>query len=288
MPPTLPNLKEVQCLSPLGLHRYAYAEWGDPRNRKVMICVHGLTRSGRDFDRLAQAFCDEYRVICPDVVGRGRSDWLAAPTHYHVPQYIADCVTLVAQLGAETIDWVGTSMGGLIGMGYASLAGCPIRKLVLNDIGPVLQRPAVARIAEFVGKPHHFATFAEGEQYVRTVAATFGPHSDEEWRMLAGNVLLPDGSGFKLHYDPGIAMLFRALVDMTPVGKDIVSWAEYDRIRCPTLAMRGQLSDLLSTDVHAEMATRGPKAQLAVIPGVGHAPTLMHDDQISIIRAFLA
>lgn len=282
-----PTLKEVQCLSPVGLHRYAYAEWGDPRNPHVVVCVHGLTRSGRDFDPLAKALSDQYRVVCPDVVGRGRSSWLLSPMHYHVPQYVADSVTLVSHLGAETLDWVGTSMGGLIGMGYASLPGCPIRKLVLNDIGPVLSRAAVARIAEYVGKPHHFATFEEGERYVRMVAATFGPHSDKEWRFLAGNVLVEERGGYKLHYDPGIAHLFRSLLDVTPAGQDIVSWAEYDRITCPTLAIRGELSDLLSADTHAEMARRGPLAQLAVIHGIGHAPTLMHEDQIAIIRAFL-
>ena len=282
-----PRLEEVQCISPLGLHRFAYAEWGDPKNPRVLVCAHGLTRSGRDFDPLARALCDEYRVVCPDVVGRGRSDWFANASHYHVPQYVADSVTLLARLDAEVVDWVGTSMGGLIGMGLASLKGSPIRKLVLNDIGPVLLRAAVARIADYVGKLQHFATFDDGVTYVRTVAATFGTHTDEEWRMLAGNVLVPDGSGFKLHYDPGIAMLFRTLVDNTPVHQNIVSWNEYDRVTCPTLAIRGETSDLLSPEVHMQMATRGPRATLATVRGVGHAPSLIAEDQIALVRDFL-
>ena len=265
----------------------AFVEWGDKENPRVLICVHGLTRSGRDFDVLARALAPDYRVVCPDIAGRGRSAWLADPTCYVVPQYIADCLLLIDRLGARDVHWVGTSMGGLIGMGIASLPEQRITRLVLNDIGPVLEHAAVARIAAYVGAPVRFATFEAGVDYVRTVNGTFGEHTDAEWAMLAESVLVQDADAWRYSCDPAVALPFRALAESIPVGGAVSSWPLYDAISCRTLALRGESSDLLSPAVHAEMGTRGPRAQLAVLAGCGHAPTLMHADQISVVRDFL-
>ncbi len=263
----------------------AYRQWGDPANPRVLVCVHGLTRSARDLDTLAQHLCTDYRVICPDVVGRGDSDWLRDPQYYAVPQYVADMVTLLARLQAETVHWFGTSMGGLIGMGLASLPESPIRKLVLNDVGPVLDGTALKRIAEFVGTQMTFDSFAHAEQTVRAVSAPFGPHSDAQWRQLTESVVRQKNGQWMFHYDPAIGLNARAQAASTPDTLEF--WWGYDPITCPVLAVRGELSDLLSRDTHRDMGQRGPKAQLVEIPGVGHAPTFMHDDQIRLVRDFL-
>jgi len=281
-----PRLRDVQCSHPGGLHRMAYAEWGDPNNPKVVVCVHGLSRVGRDFDAFARAMQDHYRVVCPDVVGRGRSDWLADPMQYQLPYYIADMVTLVARLDVATVHWFGTSMGGLIGMGLASVKGSPITRLITNDIGPVVTAASLNRIREYFGKPVRFADMDEAEQYVRKFAAPFGPHSDAEWRFLTEVVVRRDGDAWALHYDPKIAIPFGPSTDNSS-GADVPLWAIYDNIVCPTLAVRGELSDLLTAEVHQEMAKRGPHAELVTIAGVGHAPTFMHADQIAIAREFL-
>lgn len=282
--------KYVQCLSPAGFHRMAYVEWGDPANPRVLVCVHGLTRCGRDFDTLAQAFADRYRVICPDVVGRGMSDWLRDPRHYAIPQYAQDMTTLLARLDVETVDWLGTSMGGMIGMALAaqphpSLG--PIRRLILNDVGPVLAAGALKRIGEYLATPPTFASLDEAEHHIRTVAAPFGQLSDAQWRHLTENVVKSDTDGrLILRYDPGIAAPFAA-VAAAGEGRDIELWPLYDAIRCPTLVIRGEHSDLLSRETVAAMTGRGPKAASAEIPGVGHAPMFMHDAQIAVVRDFL-
>ena len=176
--------REVQCLNPSGFHKMAYTEWGEPDNSNVLVCVHGLTRCGRDFDFLAQAMAHEYRVVCPDVVGRGRSDWLANKSLYGVPQYLADMVTLLARLDVTSVDWVGTSMGGLIGMVLAAHANTPIRRLLLVDVGPVVTAASIARIGEFVGRAPRFDSIEQAEAYLRVVAAPFGALSDAQWRHL--------------------------------------------------------------------------------------------------------
>jgi pimeloyl-ACP methyl ester carboxylesterase len=279
-----PNRRYVTCASPSGLHRLSYVEWGDPRNPRVVVCVHGLTRTGRDFDFLARALCADYRVVCPDVAGRGESDWLKDPREYIVPAYVADMITLIARLDVESVDWVGTSLGGMIGMGIASLEKSPIRRLVLNDVGPVLSAVSLQRIADYVGKAPPFPTLELAEQYVRAVSASFGPHTDAEWSFLTQNVLKPRAEGgFRLHYDPAIALAFQAQV----TGKDVDIWSIYDAIRCPTLVIRGRESDLLSEEVARAMTTRGPNAKLFELEGVGHAPTLIHADQVEAVRAFL-
>lgn len=282
------QIKSVQCLSPGGLHTMAYKEWGASDNPNVLVCVHGVTRVADDFDILARELSATYRVVCPDVVGRGRSGWLADPAWYHLPQYVSDMVTLLARLEAKTVDWLGTSMGGLIGLGLASLAGNPIRRLVLNDIGPNLHAAALARIGDYIGQPVRFATFAQGVTYIRTISATFGPHSDAEWQKLAGDVLRQDPAGYWIrHYDLALAMPFKAATPQSTLEAEAWLWDAYDAITCPTLLVRGAYSDLLTSAVAHEMTQRGPCATLVEIAGIGHAPTLVHADQIAIVKNFL-
>ncbi|MGB6053627.1 MAG: alpha/beta hydrolase [Burkholderiaceae bacterium] len=285
---TEPRIKTVQCLSPAGLHRMTYKEWGDPRNPKVLVCVHGVTRVADDFDHLARALCGDYRVVCPYVAGRGPSDPLADPAHYQVPQYVADMVTLLARLDAETVDWFGTSMGGLIGIGLASLPGNPVRRLILNDIGPTLQPAALARIGDYIGQEVRFASFDEGLAYIREISQSFGRHSDDEWRKFAGDVLRQTEDGqWTRNYDLKLALPFKAITPELARQGEAALWAAYDAIRCQTLLVRGAESDLLSAETAQRMTARGPRAQLVEIPGVGHAPTFMHADQIEIARRFL-
>lgn len=284
---TAPRFDSVQCLSPAGLHRMAYAEWGDPDNRRVLVCVHGLTRLGRDFDRLARAMADRYRVVCPDVVGRGRSDWLREPMHYGVPQYVADMVTLLARLNATTVHWVGTSMGGLIGIALAGLEHSPVARLVINDVGPRLDAAAIARIGAYVGAPVRFASVDEAIDYVMKVAAPFGLRTREEWREITEPALRADGDGWVLHYDPRIAEPFKAVTPQSAAAGEAMMWKLYDAIACPTLLTRGAESDLLTRETAEEMTRRGPRARLVEFPGVGHAPMFLHDDQIAVVREFL-
>lgn len=278
-----PRRRSVQCASPRGLHRMSYLEWGDPRNRDVLVCVHGLTRNGRDFDDLARALCGRWRVICPDVAGRGDSDRLADPRSYAVPQYVADMVTLIARLDVETVSWLGTSMGGLIGMALAAQPGTPVSRLVLNDAGPVVSLASLQRIATYLGLAPALLTIEQAEAFVRLICAPFGPHSDAQWRKLTETWMKKTGDGWQPNYDPLIAEPFRATM---PQG-DLELWPLYDAVRCPTLVLRGEQSDLLSRRTTQEMASRGPKARVFEVQGVGHAPTLMHDDQIAVVREFL-
>ena len=268
-----------------GAPRYlAYLDWGE-RAGKTLICVHGLTRCARDFDFLAPEMVRRgYRVICPDIAGRGDSDWLKNPMEYVVPTYVSDMMALIAQLKLESAHWVGTSLGGLVGMGVASLPGSPIKRLVLNDVGPVLTAVSLQRLAQYVGKWPPLPDFEAAEQYVRANSVSFGPHTDSEWRFLTEHVVRKNADGsLRMHYDPAIAVAFNA----TLPSKDVELWNFYDAIRCPTLVLRGEQSDLLTLDTAARMAGRGPRARIVEIPGVGHAPTLIHADQIAIVRDFL-
>jgi pimeloyl-ACP methyl ester carboxylesterase len=284
---TEPRLDSVQCLGARGLHRMAYVEWGDPANPRVVVCVHGLARQGRDFDTLAQALCQHYRVVCPDVVGRGRSDWLADPAGYQIPAYVSDMVTLMARLKADEVHWVGTSMGGLIGLGLAALPNSPIRKLVLNDVGPTIEAAALQRIGAYLGQPLRWASVDEAADYLWSISASFGPHSRDQWLALTRPMLKPDGDGFKLHYDPAIAAPLRAVTPEMAKAGEAMLWASYDALRCPTLLLRGADSDLLSPATAQAMTQRGPKARLHEFTGVGHAPTLIAPGQIDVVREFL-
>ena len=278
-----PRRRSVQCASPKGLHRMSYLEWGDARNRDVLVCAHGLTRNGRDFDDLARALCGRFRVVCPDVAGRGDSDRLADPMLYAVPQYVADMVTLIARLDVEAVSWVGTSMGGLIGMALAAQQGTPIRRLVLNDAGPVISLASLQRIGSYIGNAQVSPTIEQAEAYVRLICAPFGPHSDAQWRQLTEAWMKKGEDGWRPNYDPRIADVFRAAMP----DKDLELWPVYDAVRCPTLVLRGDQSDLLSRQTWLDMAARGPKATIFAVKGVGHAPTLMQPNQIALVRDFL-
>lgn len=276
--------RSVQCATPDGLHRLAYLEWGAADGARTVICVHGLTRCARDFDVLAQALLPDFRVIAVDLAGRGDSDWLTDPMRYVIPTYLNDVVTLIARLDVDAVDWVGTSLGGLVGMALAACAGTPVRRLVVNDAGPVVKAAALERIASYLGQALTFADVAEAERYVRAVAAPFGPHTDAEWRFLTESVLRPAGGGrLRLHYDPAIAVAYKAKQPF----EDLESWEAWDAIRCPTLALRGADSDLLTRATAEQMTRRGPRARLIEFAGVGHAPTLLHADQIAPVREFL-
>jgi pimeloyl-ACP methyl ester carboxylesterase len=279
-----PSQRYVSCATPTGLHRLGYLEWGDPANPNVVVCVHGLTRCARDFDALARALVDRYRVICPDMPGRGSSDWLKNPAEYEIPIYVSDCVTLIARLDVEQVDWVGTSMGGLIGMALAAMPGAPIRRLVLNDAGPILSAASLARIGQYVGNAPRFPDFDSAVQYIRTIAASFGPHTDEEWNFLTDVVVRKQADeSYVAHYDPALSIPFRKIV----MNRDIELWHLYDAVRAKTLVIRGADSDLLPRATAEQMRRRGPMAEVVEFEGVGHAPTLMHGDQTAVVRDFL-
>jgi len=282
-----PRLNFVQCLDGRGLHRMAYWEWGDPADRRVLVCAHGLSRQGRDFDTLAQAFSGQRRVVCPDVVGRGRSDWLADPMGYAIPAYVADMVTLLARLDAESVDWVGTSMGGLIGLGLASLSGSPLRSLVLNDVGPVIEPVSLQRIGSYLGQPAHWKTVDEAADALWAISQGFGPHTRAQWLALTRPQLKPEGDGFKPHYDPAIAVPFRLITPELAKAGEAALWQSYDRVACRTLLLRGAESDLLSAATAQAMTQRGPKPRLVEFAGVGHAPMLIQPEQVAAVREFV-
>jgi pimeloyl-ACP methyl ester carboxylesterase len=268
-------------LSPKGFHQLHYTEWGAP-DAPVVICVHGLTQNARSFDRLAEALAHTHRVICPDVVGRGRSGWLPDAIGYDFPQYLADLNALIARLGAETVGYVGTSMGGIMGMLAAALPDTPIRRLVVNDVGPFVPKAALARIRDYVGTDPTFDDMDGFEAYLRQIWAPFGVLGDADWRHLAEtSARRTEDGAIAPAYDPAIAAPMRA----RPVA-DVDLWTVWDRIAVPTLVLRGARSDLLGADTAAEMSRRGPCAEVIAFADVGHAPALMSRDQIAPVVAF--
>jgi pimeloyl-ACP methyl ester carboxylesterase len=284
-----PHLGHVQCLDARGLHRMAYWDWpsASGASDRVLVCVHGVSRQGRDFDTLARAMRADYRVVCPDVVGRGESDRLADPSGYQIAGYVADVVTLLARLDARTVHWVGTSMGGLIGMALAALPGSPIARLVLNDVGPAIDPAGIARIAAYIGLPLTWASEDEAADYLLTISQGFGPHSRAEWMALTRPMLRRQGDRWRLHYDPAIGAPLRAMTPAAAAAGEAALWAAYDAIRAPTLLLRGADSDVLATTTAEAMAARGPQARVHSFAGVGHAPTLVAADQIAVVREFL-
>lgn len=277
-----PVERHFQGISRSGFHRMRYFEWGDVKAERAIVCVHGLTRNAHDFDRLAERLSSTYRVVAVDVVGRGGSDWLRDPADYTYLQYQVDMVALIARLDVEKVDWIGTSMGGLIGLFLASQEGAPIRSLFMNDVGPFIPKPALQRIADYVGLDNRFSSLEAVERHMRKVHAPFGPLTDADWQEMAkhGHRRLPDGS-YALAYDPRI-------VDNVKKGvAEVDLWAFWDRIKCPTFVLRGAESDLLSADTARQMGERGPKAQSRALAGIGHAPALMAADQIVLIEDWL-
>jgi pimeloyl-ACP methyl ester carboxylesterase len=290
-----PTLNFVNSPDAQGQHRMAYWQWGEPSTDHVIICAHGLSRQGRDFDVLAQALCEaalgKVRVVCPDVVGRGKSDWLKDPMGYQIPQYAADMIALIAKLQPKTLDWVGTSMGGLIGMvvcGQPDLpVPVPVRKLILNDVGPAIEWQAIQRIGQYLGKAAQFESVQQAADAMWTISSSFGLHTKEQWLALSQAMVKPSGTGFTLHYDPAIAIPFATATEESTKQGEAMLWALYDNIKAQTLITRGAQSDLLSVATAKAMTQRGPKAQLVEFEGVGHAPTFITADQVKTAVDFL-
>jgi pimeloyl-ACP methyl ester carboxylesterase len=270
-------------LGPHGFHRLAYTEWGDADNPRVVICVHGLTRNGRDFDTLAEAMQDRYRVICPDIAGRGESDWLSHPGDYSYPQYLADMNALIARANPGELHWVGTSMGGLIGMMLAGQPHTPIRRLVMNDVGPFIPKASLERLAQYVGRAPTMESLDDVEQYLRVVMAPFGKLTDAQWRHMAKHSAKPSSNGnFTLHYDPAIADVFKGAAI-----QDVNLWMFWQGVTCPVLVIRGAESDLLLAETVTQMKAGRSNVTSLEILNTGHAPALMDDAQVSAVRGFL-
>ena len=309
-----PTLNYVTCPDADGGHRMAYWQWGSPESDHLLVCVHGLSRQGRDFDVLAQAVCEAsgntIRVVCPDVVGRGQSDWLKNPMGYQIPAYAADMLALLNELKPRTLDWFGTSMGGLIGLilaGSPDLAAAPggaareaasvgarlpvpIRRLVLNDVGPVMQWQALQRIGVYLGQAVQFDSLQQAADALWADSTTFGPHTPAQWLALSSHMVkpLPGAPGkLTLHYDPAIAVPFREVTAESVAQGQAMLWALYDNIKAETLLTRGAESDLLSPQTAQAMTQRGPRARLVEFAGVGHAPTFVVPAQVQAVLSFL-
>jgi pimeloyl-ACP methyl ester carboxylesterase len=278
------QIRRVEVQDQGGSHALSVTDWGAPAAARTVVCVHGLSRNGRDFDHLAAVLSASARVVCPDIIGRGQSDRLADPEQYALPTYIAHMIQLIDRLGLGQVDWVGTSMGGLIGMGVAVADAAKIRRLVLNDIGPFLPKAALERINTYLGLDLRFADLAALEAHLRAIHAGFGPLSDAEWRHLAEHSALAREDGtLALNYDQRLAVPLKREPTL-----DVDLWPVWDQIRCPVLVLRGAESDLLTAATAAEMARRGPGAEIVEIDGTGHAPVLMAKDQIEIVRNWLS
>ena len=295
---TEPTLEFINCPDASGGHRMAYWQWGNPQAGHVIVCVHGLSRQGRDFDVLAKALVARgggaVRVVCPDVAGRGQSDWLKDPMGYQIPNYAADMLALLAHLKPTKLDWVGTSMGGLIGMVIGAQPDtalpAPLRRLVLNDVGPTIQWQALQRIGQYLGNAPRFTSVAQAAQAMWAISTSFGPHTPEQWLALSAPMVKPmtdAQGGVALHYDPAIAVPFRAITEEAAAAGEKVMWQLYDVIRAKTLLLRGADSDLLTPGTAQAMTERGPKARLVEFAGVGHAPTLVAADQVAWVVDFL-
>jgi pimeloyl-ACP methyl ester carboxylesterase len=279
---TVPRTRHFLGLTPHGFHRVVYYEWGARDNANVVVCVHGIGRNGRDFDVLGEALAPSHRVLAIDMPGRGASEWLRDPMDYVTPIYLGTLTALIAASGADEVAWVGTSMGALLGMIAAAQPQTPVRRLVVNDAGPLIEAAALARIAQYFGTDPSFATYDELEAYIRTISAPFGPLTDAQWAHVARTNARQRADGtWGVGYDPAIAVPFRA----QPAGANL--WPIWDAFRCPTLVLRGAHSDLLSRATAQAMAERGPRARIVEVAGVGHAPMLLARDQVDIVVDFL-
>jgi pimeloyl-ACP methyl ester carboxylesterase len=275
--------KTFPALTPHGFYRISYTEWGDPTNDRVLLCVHGMTRNGRDFDFLAAALANDYRVVCPTMLGRGDSDWLPVKEDYDYPHYCAHIAALIARLGVEQVDWVGTSMGGLIGMVLASMPNSPLRRLVMNDVGPFISTAAIERIATYVGANPRFQTLAEAERYIREINSTLGFLTDAQWQHVVRHYTRRTEHGeIALAYDPNIDWILKK-VPLQPVDL----WFLWEAVQCPVLLLRGKESDVLTAEGAREMLRRKPGTRLVELDGIGHAPTLMSEAQIGLVRDWL-
>lgn len=274
----------VLCLNPRGVHRMAYRVWGNPDNPRVLICVHGLARNGHDFDELARSLSDTYRVVCPDIVGRGESDWLPEGAPYEIGQYIQDMMVLIGRLKVEKVSWLGTSMGGIIGQALAALPGSPINRLILNDIGARVPKESLKRISLYMGE-RRFSSLDDVETYLRDTYPALAGISDKQWQELARHAVrvLPSGQ-LALHYDPAIAEATRKAAAM---DQDIDLWPFWYSITCPRALIWGEQSDVLDMPTVTQMQAHTPDLEILALPEIGHAPSLMEDDQIRWIKDWL-
>jgi pimeloyl-ACP methyl ester carboxylesterase len=285
-----PRFDEVAALGPHGFTKIGYAEWGPPDADQVVVCVHGLTRNNRDFDYLARRLAQRgLRVLAPDLPGRGQSEWIATPSDYATPLYLAATAALIARSGARAVDWIGTSLGGHIGMEMAALPGNPIRRLLLNDFGARVSGVALQRLGSYLRMKRRFATIDELEAHLRTIHAPFGHLTDAQWKQMAKtSAVATDDGDFRQHYDPAIGRAFS-----WPLMVDISLWDVWDKVACPVLVLRGEDSDLLHASTVREMQKRGIAGRNGLVRAievrdVGHAPALMNDAQATIIEEFLA
>ena len=273
--------EEVMCLSPKGYHRMVYHEWGHPDNERVLVCVHGLARNSRDFDEIAKALSRDYRVVCPDVVGRGKSDWLHQPELYTFPQYLSDMMVLLGRLNVPNVAWLGTSMGGLIGMMLAAYPNSPIQQLVLNDIGPFVSHTALERIGGYL-KPSAFNHLDEVEAAMRKTYPALRHLTDEQWRHMARHNVKQEGEQWILHYDPAIGVASRQ-----NASQDVDLWAMWEMITQPQMLIWGEASDVLEADTVQRMQEKCSGLHTVSYPGIEHVPSLMEKDQIDQVQDWL-
>jgi pimeloyl-ACP methyl ester carboxylesterase len=286
---TEPRFGEVTAYGTFGLTRVAYVDWGPKDAEQVVVCVHGLTRNGRDFDFLARRLAQKgYRVLAPDLPGRGKSEWLKNGSDYNTPAYIAAAAAVIARSGAAQVDWLGTSLGGHVGMEMAALPGNPIRRLILNDFGARVSGVALQRIATYLRNSRRFASIEELEQHLRSIHEAFGALTDKHWRHLAEHsaVMTPEGD-YRQHYDPAIGKRFS-----WPMMVDIALWDVWEKVACPTLVIHGEDSDLLHASTVRDMQRRGIAGKAKRVRAIevrecGHAPSLMTDSQIALVEDFL-
>jgi pimeloyl-ACP methyl ester carboxylesterase len=273
----------VRSLGRHGFHRVAYREWGHASQETVM-CVHGLTRNNRDFDPLAAALSTRFHVVCPDLVGRGASDWLTDPSDYHLAQYNIDLTVLCARFGLEQVDWVGTSLGALCGMSLAGIENSPIRRLVVNDIAPDVPMAAIRRVSRYLSVRYRFQNLEEVEAHLRETYEGFGPMADADWRRMARtSAVTAEDGGLRLRFDPEVGRNFRNYWLLTHFHL----WKFWDRIRCPILILRGTNSDFLTDPLLEQMVRRQPEAKVIEFNGIGHVPTLNVPEQIDPVVAWL-
>ena len=300
---TEPTLHHVHCSDSADGHRMAWWQWGDDAAGHLIVCAHGLSRQGRDFDVLSRALVQRaaeqgraLRVVCPDVVGRGESDWLKDPMGYQFTTYVGDMLGMLNHLNQKapihTLDWVGTSMGGIIGMSLAGMPSLPLpvafSRLLLNDVGPSVSWAALERIGQYLGKSGTFSSVEEAAEAMRAVSTSFGPHTDEQWMALSRPMIKPSSEGgFRLHYDPAIAVPFGHVTQEASVQAEAALWQIYDQITAETLVLRGADSDLLTPETVRAMEGRGPRPKVIEFAGVGHAPTLVAGNQVRVVLEFL-
>lgn len=278
-----PRHHRYRTLGVSGFRDIHYTEWGSRKARRTIVCVHGYSGNARDFDYLARDLARDARVICIDVAGRGESDWLHSALAYHFGTFLADIEALFAHLGLKNVDWVGTSMGGLLGLMLASRPSNPIRSLVMNDVGAYLPLEALQAIARNLDAPESFASLEDVERHMRHTHREWGELTDEQWRHFALHGSRPTADGFRLHYDPRIAQIAKPF----PLSPGIFLWDAWYRVRCPVLLLRGEDSAVFPASVADSMLDVKPETELAEIPGCGHVPALMSQPQIEIVRNFL-